>query len=81
MQEYAPTLYYVQGGKNVVADALSRLPFSEEELSADENFAMTEEVLDMSSWRDFQQPLTISEIGRAQKKSKYVQSLKRQAPD
>ena len=41
MQEYAPTLYYVQGGKNVVADALSRLPFSEEELSADENFAMT----------------------------------------
>ena len=79
LEEYSPTLHYVKGEKNVVADALSRMPFTKDK---DESMAMTDEVFARDdTWRRFRQPLTISEMGRAQQQDKYVQQLKRQAPD
>jgi len=80
MQEYAPTIHYIQGGKNVVADALSRLDFEETD-DLDEGFAMVAEIFDMTPWRTFYQPMTISEIGKAQRQDKYVKTLQHQAPD
>ena len=77
IQEYAPTLHYVKGEKNVVADALSRLNIDHSE----DQFALVEEIFDLHSWRKFQQHVTIRAIGEAQKKDRYVQRLKRQAPD
>ena len=63
----------------MVADALSRLPFTE--FDPDESFAMVAEAFDMSNWRNFRQPLTISEISRAQRTDKYVRILQQQSPD
>ena len=77
IQEYAPTLHYVKGEKNVVADALSRLNIEHSE----DQFTLISEVFDLHSWRKFQQHVTIRQIGKAQKKDRYVQKLKRQAPD
>jgi putative transposase len=80
IEDYAPTIHYIKGHKNVVADALSRIPFNEDE-DEDELLSAMTEMFDMSSWRNFLQPLTVSEIGKAQVKDKYVQSLKSKAPD
>ena len=77
MQEYAPTLHYVKGEKNVVADALSRLKIEHNE----DQFTLVSEVFDLHSWRKFQQHVTIRQIGMAQRKDCYVRRLKRQAPD
>ena len=52
IQEYAPTLHYVQGKKNVVADLLSRAEFED----CDDQFSLVEEIFDLSSWRRFNQP-------------------------
>ena len=87
LQEYAPTIHYIKGEKNVVADALSRIPFTtdqEEPLSNDDAFAIIEEAFEMvpeKTWRQFYQPITIAELGHEQAKDKYVQTLQRQAPD
>lgn len=83
VQEYAPTIHYVKGEKNIVADALSRLPTTGEPADEDDAFAMVAEAFDMSrqEWRKFYQPLTIKEIGKAQAKDKYLATLRRQAPD
>ena len=64
----------------MVADALSRLPFSEV-TEDDDNFLITSDVFDMTAWRNFQQPLTIMEIEQEQKKDLYVKQLLEQAPD
>jgi RNase H-like domain found in reverse transcriptase/Integrase zinc binding domain len=80
IQEFAPTLHYIKGEKNIVADALSRLDFEESE-DVDDGFAMVAEIFDATPWRTFFQPLTISEIGKAQKTDKYVKTLQDQAPD
>lgn len=80
IEEFAPTLHYVQGSKNVVADALSRLPFKSDS-SDDDLFFMVDEAFDMASWRQFIQPLTIREIQREQAKDKYVKQVLQQAPD
>jgi RNase H-like domain found in reverse transcriptase/Integrase zinc binding domain/Reverse transcriptase (RNA-dependent DNA polymerase) len=79
IQEYAPTLIYIKGEKNVVADALSRLDFDKR--SDNDTLTMVEEVMDVTPWRRFWQPITIGAIGQAQKKDKYLQTLQRQAPD
>lgn len=79
IEEYAPNLEYIQGTKNVVADALSRLPRAE--TSKSDSTTAIEEAFDISPWRRFMQPITISEIGREQTKDKYIQKLQIQAPD
>lgn len=81
IQEYAPTLHYIKGGKNVVADALSRLMFEDTVDNDDDGFAMVAEILDVTPWRNFSQPITIKEIGKAQKQDRYLRLLRRQAPD
>ncbi|CAB9522987.1 Transposon Tf2 [Seminavis robusta] len=52
-------------------------------MTEEEAFALVEEAFEMTprTWRQFYQPLTIAEIGRAQKNDKYVQTLRQQAPD
>ena len=65
------TWHYIEGKKNKVADALSRLPFSDLVNTDKENDAFVyEETFDMNSWRQRLQPITIAEIGRKQQKDK-----------
>lgn len=78
MQEYAPSIHYVEGEKNVVADALSRLTIDDDHT---ENFSVVDEVFDERNWRNFRQPITIRAFGEAQKKDKYIARIRSQAPD
>lgn len=81
IEDYVPIFHYVKGPDNVVADALSRLPI--DPVAPEESFNVIAECFDASptTWRRFQQPITIAEIGRKQKKDKHVQQLQRQSPD
>ena len=81
LEEFDLTFHYIQGEKNVVADALSRLPINES--SSTDDAMVAEEVFDMyePEWRKFYQPITIAEISREQKKDTYTQQLHEKAPD
>ena len=80
LEEFDITFHYIQGEKNVVADALSRLIIPD---TTDDELNVLEEVMDIepADWRRYYQPITIAEIGREQKKDKYLQKLQEQAPD
>jgi transposase InsO family protein len=80
LEDYDITLHYVQGEKNVVADTLSRNPFSMTD-TEEENYAIIEDLFDYSNWRKMSQPLTTAEISREQKKDPYTLRLQEQAPD
>jgi transposase InsO family protein len=80
IEDFGPTFHYIKGEKNSVADALSRLPI--DPVSEDEGFNLIQECFDLSPfWRDFQQPITLKEIGEKQKKDPHIQQLQEQAPD
>ena len=79
LSEFAPQIRYVEGSKNVVADALSRLLIKD--YDADEDFfPILEDCFD-THWRNFQQPLTFRAIGKEQLKDKYVAQVQQQTPD
>jgi len=75
MEEYAPSIHYLEGKKNVVADSLSRLPFEQSSGDNNDMFCMVAEAFDMSNWRRFYQLMTIKETSRAQSKDKCLRQL------
>jgi len=79
LSEFAPQIRYVEGEKNTVADALSRLLIKDYDPEED-FFPTLEDCFDMH-WRNFQQPLTFKTIGKEQLKDKYVAQLQQQSPD
>jgi len=80
IEDYGPTFHYIKGEKNSIADALSRLPI--DPVTPEEGLNLVQECFDLSPfWRDFQQPITLKEIGTKQKKDPHVQQLRTQAPD
>jgi hypothetical protein len=50
-------------------------------VSKEEDFNLVQECFDFSPfWRDFQQPITLKEIGEKQKKDPHVRQLQTQPP-
>ena len=83
LEEYGPTLNYIKGEKNIVADALSRLDMVQEPLEDPDNheqsdnqscqlFAAEEEDVDFP--KDF--PLTFREIAKRQQEDRELQRLR-----
>jgi hypothetical protein len=72
IEDFAPTLHYIKGKKNVEADALSRLHKEVEAFAnlsfgyaietIDEAYALMNEVFEEAPWRKFHQPITFAEI-------------------
>lgn len=81
LEECDITWHYVQGEKNVVADALSRLLITTT-TSDDEDDLYLEETFEIepAQWRRFHQPVTFLEIGKEQCQDPYVQRLQQEAP-
>ena len=64
IEEYGAEIKYIQGEKNVVADTLSHLPYSTEEVQKLENYA-SEEITELNDFELFQLP----KIEASQKKN------------
>ena len=81
LEQFDLTFRYIAGEQNVVADALSRLPFADS-LSDDDDDTL-DDLFEIRNdvWRKFYQPMTIAEIGREQKTDPYLKRLQEQAPD
>jgi len=82
IERFAPTIHYVKGEDNVVADAFSRLSFEEHaDLDDDDLYNMVEECMEMSRfWKLNRQPITYVEIAREQLKDKGMKYLWDKAP-
>ena len=80
LEDYDITFHYIKGEKNVVADALSRLPIVERDENDDE-FAIMEEMFEHSTWRQMPQPVTVAELSRKQKEDPYIKKMQEQSPD
>jgi len=81
IETFAPTIHYVKGEDNVVADAFSRLPFEEHNgLDDDDLYNMVEECMEMSRfWKLNRQPITYVEIAQEQLKDKGMKHLRDKA--
>jgi RNase H-like domain found in reverse transcriptase/Reverse transcriptase (RNA-dependent DNA polymerase) len=75
IEEFIPTLHFVDGEKNVVADALSRLPFDDN----DEDGMSVDEIFEVR--QDFTTPVNFLRILTEQKKDALVQKLQRETPE
>mmetsp|Transcript_119887 Transcript_119887/g.346396 ORF Transcript_119887/g.346396 Transcript_119887/m.346396 type:complete len:492 (-) Transcript_119887:104-1579(-) len=76
IEEYMPTIEYIPGEKNVVADLFSRIPITPQD-DDDELYSM-EEIFDLP--REYNAPVNLQMIHTAQLKDKHVQRLQREAP-
>jgi hypothetical protein len=79
MEDYAPTIQYIKGEKNIVADTLSWNPI-DDSINADEdndedNYILSEECWDLSNWRRHSQLITLKSISKEQKKDNYTWQL------
>ena len=82
IEEFAPTFRYLEGDQNVVADALSRLPFQEQPTTEGEDMEAIEDLFDMQRLpTEFYAPLTFKAIGKAQAQDKWVKQLRQQTPE
>jgi hypothetical protein len=81
MEDYAPTIHYVKGEKNVVADTLSRNPINTLTAPEEDTYSMTEECWDMASWRRSEQLITMQTIGKEQSKDKFTKQVMKNSPD
>jgi transposase InsO family protein len=79
LEDFAPTLHYIKGESNEVADALSRLPFTTS--TEDASFRVIEDCFDVASWQRQRQLVTLETIGKEQVKDPYVRQLQEHAPD
>ena len=73
LEEFGPTLTYVKGSSNVVADALSRLRLTDEDFSHDLN-AFELAAMDPADFPK-EYPLSLEEIEHRQDKDKVLQKL------
>ena len=74
IEEYGPTLQYIKGNKNVLADALSRLDISTDTIQTTEQMAQAV-ALDKNDLPDNACPLKYKLIEKAQKQDKYIQTI------
>jgi transposase InsO family protein len=75
IEEFMPTINYIQGENNVIADALSRLPI---EVDDDEENELFEQRAESER---FVVPVTFRQIAEAQAKDKFLQRLKAETAD
>jgi len=81
LEEFMPTINYIPGQKNVVADALSRLLVDESLIDGDDDFYVNE-CMDMArDLRDFVIPVNFRQIHKEQLKDATVQKLQRETPE
>ena len=80
LEEYGPILHYIKGEKNVVADALSRLPTDNNHIKQDlESLYMAFESFEQDLNNDFSShALTYSQLDKAQKKDKSIMKILQQ---
>jgi len=84
IEEYIPTLTWVPGTKNPIADFLSRHPIGSE--NQEENLDTTEttsplDIRNINLARDYTVPVTLKEIYEAQLRDPTIQRLQQQAPE
>jgi hypothetical protein len=77
IEEFAPIFKYLEGKKNIVADALSRLAF---ETTKSETTETNKEIFAVPLPNTFYTPITFKEIGQAQNTDEWIQKLMSQSP-
>lgn len=80
IEEFAPQLQYIEGAKNVVADALSRLPFTTPEISETDKVVV--ETFHVAKPPDrFYIPITFKRIAKEQEKDPWIKRMKAETPE
>ncbi|KAG7357555.1 reverse transcriptase RNA-dependent DNA polymerase [Nitzschia inconspicua] len=80
LEDYAPSLHYVKGESNEIADALSRLPFTTS-IEDSSYYSVIEDCFDIAPWQRQRQLITFETINKEQLKDPYVRRLQEYAPD
>ena len=62
VEEYGPTIKYIKGVNNVVADALSRLPYDPQMTSEDSEQSFTNEAIEQENENENNFPMELKKI-------------------